>query len=384
MNPRSLRSVLTQMKQISLTPLASRNPEPLKVPAHWVGSPPTSFKNPWSSFAKQHGLLDVFKARFGSERNFIAVPETRDELVKVRKPDFGRSLSGWQEGLKATWLGHAGFLVETACSASTTRHEFSADEKTDVRGVRILFDAVFSERTSPVDFFGPKRYTPTPCTLDELPDVDLVVLSHNHYDHLDIATITHVYKKAKAAGKDIHFFAPLGNKQWFIDTGIGITADEVTECDWWDSQRIEIEGIGMVDLTCTPAQHTSGRTPFDASRTLWCSWAVEDLQSQKKLFFAGDTAYKATSADTACPAFKQIGEVFGGVDFAMVPIGLYSPEWLLSNVHCCPEDSLNIHKDIRSKKTVVGSTRMFENHQDAGKNAVQRRADGRLNVICVM
>ncbi|KAH0035520.1 Metallo-hydrolase/oxidoreductase, partial [Aureobasidium melanogenum] len=341
------------MAKIAVTPLPSRNPEPVDPPAHWANNPPTSFKNPWPSFAKQHGFLDALKTRFGTNRNFVPVPETRDELVKVRKPDWGRGLDGWQHKLKATWLGHAGFLVETACSASTTGLEVSADNgKEGTRGIRILFDAVFSERTSPVGWFGPKRYTPTPCTLDELPEVDLVIISHNHYDHLDIATISHVYKKSKAAGKDIHFFAALGNKQWFLNAGIGIAADEVTECDWWDSQTVDVQGVGSINLTCTPTQHFSGRTPFDAGQTLWSSWVVEDVQSSKKLYFSGDTAYKATSAKTACPAFKQIGEVFGGFDLAMVPIGLYSPEWFMSNVHCCPEDSLEIHKDIRSKKTI--------------------------------
>jgi N-acyl-phosphatidylethanolamine-hydrolysing phospholipase D len=341
------------MKQITITSLPSKDPEPITPPAHWVtGNPPTSFKNPWPSFGQRHGLVDIFKTRFSPNRNFVPVPETRDELVTVRKPDWGRSLTAWQNGLKATWLGHAGFLLETACSAPSLTEGHDAKEQQESRGVRILIDAVFSDRTSPFTFFGPKRYTPTPCELEELPDVDLVVISHNHYDHLDLATITHVYKKQKAQGKEIHFVAALGNKQWFLDAGIGITADEVTECDWWDSRRIDVEGIGSINLTCTPAQHTSGRTPFDAGQTLWSSWVIDDVQSSKKVFFSGDTAYKATTAESACPAFKQIGQVFGGFDLAMLPIGLYSPEWLMSNVHCCPEDSLEIHKDIQSRKTI--------------------------------
>jgi N-acyl-phosphatidylethanolamine-hydrolysing phospholipase D len=237
------------MAKLSVTPLPSKNPSPSDPPAHWTGNPPTSFRNPWPSFAKQHGLLDVFKIRFSNERNFVPVPETRDELVKVRKPDWGRGSTTWQQELKATWLGHAGWLVETACLVPTTQPALSADSK-ESRGVRILFDAVFSERTSPVDWFGPKRYTPTPCTLDELPEVDLVVISHNHYDHLDIATISAVYQKAKAAGREIHFFAPLGNKQWFLNAGLGIQEHEVTDCDWWDTLNVEVEGVGIVKLTC--------------------------------------------------------------------------------------------------------------------------------------
>lgn len=295
--------------------------------------------------------MDALRTRFSPNRNFVPVPETRDELVKVRKPDWGRSHSGWQHGLKATWLGHAGFLVETACSASSMQHASSAKDH-EARGIRILFDAVFSERTSPVGWVGPKRYTPTPCELSELPHIDLIVISHNHYDHLDLAAITHIYKKQKEAGKDIHFFAALGNKHWFLNAGIGITPDEVTECDWWDRQKVDVEGVGSINLNCTPTQHFSGRTPWDSGHTLWCSWAIEDLQSDKRLYFSGDTAYKSTSSETACPAFAQIGKVLGPFDLALLPIGLFSPIEFMSNVHCCPEDSLEIHKAIGSKKTV--------------------------------
>ena len=166
-------------RQISVRELPSRNPEPSTAKAHHIGSPPTSFKNPWPSF-REHSKLDVLKLRFGSnaEKNFVPVPEgpdgTRSErLVKVLKPDWGFEQ---EDRLRATWIGHASWLVETPRQNGAKR------------GVRILLDPVFSERTSPFSFAGPKRYTPTPCSLDELPDPDVVCISHNHYDHLVRAT----------------------------------------------------------------------------------------------------------------------------------------------------------------------------------------------------
>lgn len=145
----------------------------LEPPAHHVGSPPKAFTNPWSSFNSQISPWSIFKAKFGSARNFVPVPEDRSELVGIQKPTWGAAL----HGLKVTWLGHACFLVETS---SVTAGE---------RGIRILFDPVFSERTSPVQWLGPKRYSPTPCTLEELPNVDAVVISHNHYEYVATSSL---------------------------------------------------------------------------------------------------------------------------------------------------------------------------------------------------
>ena len=145
-----------------------------QTPAHHVGSPPTSFINPWPSFQKL-GFGDLFSARFTrtADRNHVPVPADRKDLVRVRKPDWAIDAP---EKLRATWLGHASFFVET--QATTAQ-----------RGIRILFDPVFSKRTSPVQFLGPKRYNPPPCTIEELPEVDVIAISHNHYDHLDTWTI---------------------------------------------------------------------------------------------------------------------------------------------------------------------------------------------------
>ena len=321
---------------ITITSLPSRQPDIKSAKDHHVGSPPTSFKNPWPSF---HGLTfgTAWNTRFGShpEKNFVPVPEgpngsRSDQLVKVRKPDWGADR---KECLKSTWIGHASFLVETPATGNADR------------GIRVLFDPVFSERTSPVTFLGPKRYTPTPCSVSDLPEVDIVCISHNHYDHLDINTVTELYQRRK---EKIHFVVPLNDKGWFVKNVC--PAEQVTELDWWDCRDVNVEGVGTITITCTPSQHGSSRVGWDQNRSLWTSWALET--ESRKLFFAGDTAYQAVNTPSPCPAFEQIGEVFGGFDLAMVPIGLFKPQSFMGGVHAAPEQSIEIHKEIRSKLSI--------------------------------
>lgn len=355
---------------ITIKPLQSLSPRSPETPAHWVGNPPTHFQNPWTSFVKNN-LLAVLKVRFGNNRNFVPVPESRDELVGVRNPDWGRGQPGWESGLKATWLGHAGFLVETPCAsnlddpASNVLSDSSAEEEvegqekgkgTEARGIRILFDPVFSDRTSPFSFLGPKRYTPAPCQISELPDIDVIAISHNHYDHLDVHTITTIHAQQATRGKPLHFIAGLGNKPWFLSSVPGLTASEVTECDWWDQLHVSVKGVGEATLTCTPTQHFSSRTPFDAGKTLWCSYHVSCPSrsgvGNKSLYFAGDTAYQDLSTASPCPAFSTIGERLGPVDLALVPIGLFMPETFMSSVHASPAQSLKIAQEVKAKRTL--------------------------------
>ena len=320
---------------ITVKSLESQNPNPSSAKEHHA---PSGFQNPssWQSF-KPVTPLSVFKTRFGShpEKGFVPVPEgpsgTRsDELVQVRKPDWGQEKN---DRLRATWIGHASFLVETPAAKGAGR------------GVRILFDPVFSERTSPVGWFGPKRYTPTPCSVADLPDVDLVCISHNHYDHLDYNTVTELYKLRK--GK-IHFFVGLNDKAWF--TKHVCQPEDVTEMDWWDSSDVNVEGLGGVRLICTPAQHGSARSGWDAGHSLWCSWALE--AGGKKLYFAGDTGYQAVDTPSPCPAFAQIGKALGPFNLSLLPMGLFKPPSMMGGVHAAPEQSLLIHKDIKSKLSI--------------------------------
>ncbi len=316
--------------------LQIQHPDSHSKSAHHVGNPPTSFNNPWPSFQKIT-LPTIFKTRFGNhpEKNFVPVPEgpngaRSDELVKVRKPSWGQEKP---DRLRATWIGHASFLVETPAIAPAKR------------GVRILFDPVFSERTSPFSFLGPKRYTPTPCSIAELPEVDAICISHNHYDHLDYHTIIELYRLRKG---NIHFFVPLNDKAWFVKY---ICPSEcVTEMDWWQGCELDVKDIGSVELTCTPSQHSASRSGYDRDRCLWCSWSLD--AGSKKMYFAGDTGYQAVGSPSPCPAFKDIGKQLGPYDLALLPIGLCTPQVVMGSVHATPEQSLQIHKEIGSKLSI--------------------------------
>ncbi|KAI9345225.1 beta-lactamase superfamily domain-containing protein [Obelidium mucronatum] len=273
-----------------------------------------------------------------------------------------------------TWLGHAAFLLT-------------------LPGARVLLDPCLSDRCSPLSWAGPQRLVAPPCKLEDL-DPDVVVISHNHYDHLDLD----VMKKLVQKKKDLLFFVPLGNKKL-----LGIT--NVVECDWWDSYSVhkpktDVSPEANLQISCTPSQHFSSRTLWDKNQTLWSSWHIQstafshetppttstsnndanhahntnhghnhsnecDITTSsprpitKSFFFGGDTGYRTvfTSEDEenapTCPAFRQVREKFGDTDLAALPIGAYNPRHLLSNVHCSPKDAVEVHLDLGAKKSVA-------------------------------
>ncbi|KAF2001240.1 Metallo-hydrolase/oxidoreductase [Amniculicola lignicola CBS 123094] len=331
----------------SITALSTlRPPSHATPPPHHIGNPPTSFTNPWPSYSP-FPISTVIKKRFFAPKNFVPVPSDRAGLVKVRKPDFDNA----PDGLKATWIGHASFLVETPKAQHAER------------GLRILLDPVWSDRVGPYGMVGPVRFTPPPCTIEELPEIDAICISHDHYDHLDSETLRKINEKQKG---DLRVFCALNVKAVIIGLGVGIKNEQVTEMDWWDGIKVIKEGVGSVELVCTPAQHRSGRAPWNFGGTLWCSWVVKEVNEtpnvEKKLFFAGDTGYCHVDSDDQpshhdaphppCPAFSEVGELYGPFDLALLPIGCYSPRSALSAQHSSPEDSLSIHRDIRSKKSI--------------------------------
>ncbi|NRR33194.1 MBL fold metallo-hydrolase [Oxalobacteraceae bacterium] len=187
-----------------------------------------------------------------------------------------------------------------------------------------LTDPVFSERASPVQWAGPQRFHQPPITIEELPPITGVILSHDHYDHLDKAAVL------KLAERTSHFITPLGVGDTLI--GWGIPAEKVQQLDWWQSTK-----VAGVKLVATPAQHFSGRTPFDRNRTLWASWVIDNGDS--RVFFSGDSGY--------FKGFKEIGDRFGPFDLTMVETGAYDPQW--PDVHMQPEESLQAHIDLRGK-----------------------------------
>ena len=187
-----------------------------------------------------------------------------------------------------------------------------------------LTDPVFSERASPVQWAGPARFHAPPIAIEELPPIAGVILSHDHYDHLDYAAVLAL------AGKTEHFIAPLGVGERLVQWGI--PRYKVQELSWWQSTR-----VAGLRLTATPAQHFSGRSLFDGNSTLWASWVIE--HEETRIFFSGDSGY--------FDGFKEIGDKYGPFDLTMVETGAYNEQW--PDVHMHPEESLQAHIDLRGK-----------------------------------
>lgn len=187
-----------------------------------------------------------------------------------------------------------------------------------------ITDPVFAERASPVQWAGPLRFHQPPLSLDQLPPITAVILSHDHYDHLDEDAIRAL------AGRAEHFLAPLGVGDLLGEWGV--PKEKVRQLDWW--QETTIDGIRFV---ATPAQHFSGRGLFDSNRRLWASWVVMD--SDLRVFFSGDTGY--------FPGFREIGERYGPFDLTLIETGAYNVNW--PNVHMQPEQSLQAHLDLRGR-----------------------------------
>lgn len=204
-----------------------------------------------------------------------------------------------------TWIGHSSFLLQLA-------------------GLNILLDPIWSERASPLQFAGPRRWVRPGIALDRLPPIDIVILSHDHYDHLDAGTTRRLISRYPAA----QWLAPLGVADFLRHRG----AREIVERDWWESAAL----LGL-EITCVPAQHFSGRTLGRRNQTLWCGWTLQGRDH--RVFFAGDTALH--------PEFGAITNRLGPFDLAILPIGAYEPRWFMGAVHMNPDDCIKAVAQIK-------------------------------------
>ncbi|KAG8853241.1 hypothetical protein FRB96_008325 [Tulasnella sp. 330] len=295
------------------------------------------------------------------------IPKDIETRLKKQTPMWGlttpggpRSTSSEPKKIKSTWLGHACFLLELPAPETAERDP--------------------------------------PCRMNELPPIDIIIISHNHHDHLDTATLT-TLEKTHAP----HIFAPLGNDAYF--QSIGIPTDRTHIMDWWEARDVTV-GLpsaadkveAMFTVSCTPCQHLTGRGIFDRCKTLWASWVIEDRPAGAsvqapgvKCYFAGDTGYRAVrNAEEdddptlleklpVCPEFKRIGEKFEGFDLAFIPIGYvtyidlfetlstiaadasarivsynsaYSPRDSMSPTHCAPKDSVRLFQDVKARRAI--------------------------------
>lgn len=237
---------------------------------------------------------------------------SKHRTPKTAIPVVTRSGAGFvqapESGLRVTWLGHSTLLIE-------------------IDGHRALLDPVFGPRVSPVPWVGPKRFHAPPLPLAELPPLDVVAISHDHYDHLDYPSILHL------AALDVPFVVPLGVgahlELW------GVPPERITELDWWESHRVK-----GLELTAVPSRHFSGRalTMNDRDHTLWAGWALRG--ADHRVYFSGDTAM--------FPGFADIGERLGPFDLAMIEAGAYNPLW--RDVHIGPEQAIVAAQMVRAER----------------------------------
>ncbi len=277
-----------------------------QAPSHHADS---GFRNPYA-LPREGGIFNVLYSRLFTDEWQSYDPER--DVVATTTPE---PASAGSSNATVTWIGHATVLIQ---------HQ----------GINVLSDPMFSDFASPLSFIGPKRITQPAIALADLPEIHVVVISHDHYDHLDTESI-------RALGDTPVYFVPLGLRQWFLEKGIA--AERVVEMDWWEEQQLSIGGQ-QVTITATPSQHFSGRGLTDRDRTLWASWGIG--WSDFVAWFGGDTGYNDLQ-------FKEIGERLGPVDLAIIPIGAYEPRRMMGPIHVNPAEAVLIHQDLQASASMA-------------------------------
>ncbi|MBU2883430.1 MBL fold metallo-hydrolase [Psychrosphaera sp. B3R10] len=262
--------------------------------------PTKTFENSEIKYSSDLGQLwQIAKAFWNDDRKYA----TPKEAIPMAKLTTEMLTSSHEDAVFK--LGHSSVLLR-------------------IDGEFILFDPVFSERAFPVQWMGPKRFHQAPISIDDLPHITAVVISHDHYDHLDKNAIKQL------ASKVDRFITPLKVGQHLTDWGVD--SQKIIELDWW--QQTNVKGVNVV---ATPSQHFSGRTLTDRDETLWASWVIQGWEN--KVFFSGDSGYFS--------GFKTIGEKFGPFDVTLIETGAYNKLW--SEIHMMPEQSLQAHIDLNGK-----------------------------------
>lgn len=289
-----------------------------------------AWQNPWFDGSKAHHTPEGFRNlepdarqpgdldRWRKERKAAGLPfppQTGYDAFQARwwQP---ADLSGGDD--RAWWLGHAAMLLRL-----NQRY--------------LLIDPALSSRASPLPFAGPKRKSPPPLRISELPRLDYVLISHNHYDHLDFATVKRIIRRFP----EVTFVVPLGLESWFRRRG----ARHVQQLDWW--QSLEQEGLSF---TAVPARHWSMRTLHDRNRSLWCGWVVRS--QTLNFWFSGDSGFSENLA--------EIPRRLGPFNFAALPVGAYAPKWFMQSSHMDPDHAVSLWRVMGQPLTVPIHWGVFE------------------------
>jgi N-acyl-phosphatidylethanolamine-hydrolysing phospholipase D len=246
---------------------------------------------------------------FIARRAFASVVSPR-QFIAPRVPNDGRGLRAGSGEPTVTWVGHSTLLVQ-------------------LDGLNVLTDPNWGFVAGPLSWIGPRRLSPPGLAFEDLPRIDLVLISHDHYDHLDRPTVMRLH-----AAHHPLFLVPLGLKAWMADQGI----TRVEELDWWDTRE-----LGGLRFVCAPAQHFSQRAFWDRNSRLWASWVL--LGRSRRFYFGGDTGY--------FDGFRQVGERFGPFDLSAIAIGAYMPATIMRWNHTTPEQAVRAFEDLRSR-TLLG------------------------------
>lgn len=292
-----------RMAQFGATPKGERLERILKSP-NYDGTSFVNQHNVVLSFSFSDYMTMFKRLIFGDEQRN---PDINIPVNRLTTADFSNAD---KDQLYVTWMGHSSVLLE-------------------LDGRRILTDPVWSERTSPISFMGPSRFHPIPIELEQLPDIDIVIISHDHYDHLDKDAVQFL------ANKGVTFLTTLGVgahlESWAIDP------KQIVELDWWDEYKLD----DSLTIACTPAQHFSGRSWFGKrNQSLWSTWAI--VGSKQRVFFCGDTG--------EMPEFEDIGQKYGPFDLTLMKIGAYGENW--PDIHLTPEQTIRLHQKLQGKLLV--------------------------------
>lgn len=299
------------------------------------------FQCPWTTYKRPNVLRFLWKKYNDTTKDQILSKEVLDStsMMEVLTPDTERLLNPPTDQMQVTWLGHATALVQ-------------------FDGLNLLVDPILHDGAiGPIRALGLKRVRRSPAPVSSLPRIDMVLISHDHYDHLDVATVRAI---DQAWPSEVTWFVPQRMREWMAAT---IKSKNIVELSWWNEHVLthssDSAPTRQFTVACVPAQHWSMRSGFDENVRLWCGWVVHAIDTGRSVYYTGDTGY--------CEVFRAIGERYGPIDVGLIPIGCYKPRDIMVFQHIDPTEAVKIHQDVRVKNSVgihwgtfdMGSTEAF-------------------------